>query len=270
MAQVKDILMCLDTIAPFRYAADWDQCGLQVGDPEAAVERILVALDPSSETIEEAMDRNCQCLITHHPLIFRPVNSVRQDKFPENLIIRCLRSGIHLIAAHTNLDVAREGTNDRLAELLALAGVKPLEVDGSWHGEERYSGMGCIGFLAQPLFLQDLIDRVRSALGNIRLRFVGEPLKKVRRIAVCTGSGGSLLEQVISAGCDAYVTGDIKYHDAKRAMEGAVALIDVGHFASERLILQPLAAALRSEAAKKQLPVEILAAAEEYDPFRFA
>jgi dinuclear metal center YbgI/SA1388 family protein len=267
MVCVKDILMWLDAGAPFRYAAGWDQCGLQIGDPDAMVERILVALDPSSETLREAVDRRCQCIVTHHPLIFRPITTVRFDKFPGNLIAYALKNGINLIAAHTNLDVARAGTNDRLVELLSLKDVVPLEVDAAWNGEERYVGMGRIGHLNEAVSLQELAERTSMVLGGVGCRIVGDPEKQIQRLAVCTGSGGSLLEDVIAASCDAYVTGDIKYHEAKRALEAGLALLDVGHFASERLIVQPLVDYLTSEAQSRQLQVEVFAADEEEDPF---
>ncbi len=267
MVLVKDVLMWLDAGAPFRYAEKWDQCGLQVGDPEAEVKRILVALDPSSETISEAEALGCQCLVTHHPLIFRPISTVRQDHFPGNLIIEALQNGIHLIAAHTNLDVARDGTNEHLARLLTVEVVGPLETSAAWLGEERYAGMGLIGILSQPETLEDFVDRARNALGGIKVRVVGDLKQTLRRIALCTGSGGSLVERAISSECDAYVTGDIKYHEAKRAQEAGIALIDIGHFASERLIVKPLAAYLENQAAQRRFSIEVFTAGEEQDPF---
>ncbi|MFP5213482.1 MAG: Nif3-like dinuclear metal center hexameric protein, partial [Acidobacteriota bacterium] len=147
MARVKDILAWLDAIAPFRYAASWDRCGLQAGEPGAEVNRVLVALDPSTRTVKEAADRGCQCLVTHHPLIFKPVAAVLTDRFPGLPLAMALRNGINLVAAHTNLDAAREGTNDRLAELLGLELTGPLETERAWEGEENYGGMGRIGAL---------------------------------------------------------------------------------------------------------------------------
>ena len=268
MVLVRDVLAWLDLYAPFRYAESWDECGFQVGDPEATVKRILVALDPSSATLSEAEERECQCLVTHHPLLFHPLKAVRRDQFPGNLVIRALFKGIHVIAAHTNLDISKGGTNDQLGAILSVHGMQPLESDDSRQQEERYAGMGRVGFLSQTMSFKDLVEKTIKALGGIPVRAVGDAEKQVYRIALCSGSGGSLMEQAIRAGSDVFITGDIKYHDAQRALEAGLALIDVGHFASERIVVRPLAAFLRTQAAARHEVLEVLEAGVERDPFR--
>lgn len=267
MLKIKDIYNWLDGFAPFRYAQSWDQCGLQVGDPEAPVERLLVALDPSSTVLAEAEKRNCQCLVTHHPLIFQPLKAVRLDDFPGKLVARALNSGIHVIAAHTNLDAAKQGTNDRLSELLSLQSVEPLESEDAWRQQERYGGMGRTGMLPKSMRLGDLLLLCEKVLAAKGVRIVGSPDRLVLRVALCTGSGGSMLQQVIGSGVDAFITGDIKYHEAQRALEAGLALVDVGHFASERLIVEPLMNYLQEQAHNTRMPLEVLAAKCERDPF---
>lgn len=269
MLRVNDILVWIDRYAPFRYAASWDQCGLQVGDPRAAVERVMVALDPSSIAIEEALRRECQCLVTHHPLIFRPMSAVRLDQYPANLVGKALCKGLHLIAAHTNLDAAREGTNDQLAQLMELEALEPLEVEPAFAKEDAYGGMGRVGLLHESQSLAFLVEKLRDSLGGIGIRVVGNPARMVRRVALCTGSGGSMLERVIGARADVYVTGDLKHHEGQQALEADLALIDIGHFASERLIVEPLAVYLREQASRELLSLEVLTACEERDPFWF-
>jgi len=268
MLSVRDILRWLDARAPFRYAMSWDRCGLQVGDPDAVVQGIMVALDPSAGTLDEALESGCRCMVTHHPLIFHPLTAVRMDEFPGNLVATALRKEINIIAVHTNLDAAREGTNDQLAGLLTLEIEGPIESDPSWEGEERYAGMGRVGLLPRPMRLEDLAGQLADALGGIKVRVVGDPDSKVLRVALCTGSGGSLIETVITRACDAYITGDVKFHEAQRALAAGLSLIDVGHFASERLVVQPLADYLRSEAAKEGFSSKVLVATGEKDPFR--
>ena len=267
MLLVRDILAWLDLYAPFRYAASWDRCGLQVGDPQALVRRILVALDPSSATLNEAEEHECQCLLTHHPLLFHSVNAVRADQFPGNLVIRAVLGGIHVIAAHTNLDVAKGGTNDHLGRMLALQGVEPLELDPSLEGEDRYAGMGLVGFFPQAMSLKEAAKKMRTVLGGIPVRAVGGAERQVQRVALCSGSGGSLMEQAISAGSDLFITGDVKYHEAQRAVEAGMALIDIGHFASERIVVPPLAAFLRARAVAQDEALEVLETSAEKDPF---
>ncbi len=266
MVQVKDILAWIDDFAPFRWAASWDNSGLLVGDPHAEVERIVVALEPSSTTIAEVEQAGPrQCLVTHHPLIFSPLKSIRTDSFPGNLIARALKGGIHLIAAHTNLDAAREGTNGVLARLLGLEALEPLETDPLWRDEEAYGGMGCVGLLPESMPLGELVERLRKVLGAADMRVAGDPGNMVRKTALCTGSGASLARAAFAAGAQAYITGDVKYHDAQWAVEVGLSLIDVGHFASERLVVEPLAARLRSWASGRG--VEVAAASQEKDPF---
>lgn len=267
MAKVKEVLALLDAHAPFRFAEPWDQCGLQVGDPEADVKRILVALDPGSAALDEAIANGCQCLVTHHPLIFRPLQRVRTDEYPGALVVRALREGINLIAAHTNLDVAREGTNDCLAGVLELQCVTALEEEKAWHGEGRYGGMGRLGLLPDSVTLGDLATRLGRLLPSAVVRGVGDQARPVQRVALCTGSGGSLVERAIATGADVYVSGDIKYHEAQRAVEAGLGIVDVGHFASEHLVLQPLAQVLRSWAEQLGLPLAIRVARTERDPF---
>ncbi len=267
MVQVKDVLKWIDARAPFRYAESWDNCGLQVGDPEASVKRVLVALDPSSQSFQEAENLGCQCLVTHHPLLFRPLSAVRMDRFPGNLVIRALQKGIHVISAHTNLDSAREGTNEQWVRLLSLRSVVPLESQSSWSEEPTYGGMGRVGNLPGPVSLKTFAEQIRNALGGIPIRVVGDQGTQIRRVALCTGSGGSFIEKVISEGVEAYVTGDVKYHEAQRAVESGLNVIDVGHFASERLVVGPLADYLKLQADREGTPVEVLTAFAESDPF---
>lgn len=267
MLCVKDVLRWVDDRAPFRFAMSWDRCGLQVGDPEAPVHGIMVALDPSADTIEESVEAACQCLVTHHPLIFRSMNAVRRDQFPGSLVVRAIEGGINIISAHTNLDAARAGTNDCLAELLALENIEPLEVEAAWQGQEQYAGMGRTGLLPGVVKIEDLAARVADVLGGIKVRVVGDRGREVRRLALCTGSGGSLIETVITRGSDVYVTGDLKYHEAQMALAAGLSLIDVGHFASERLVVRPLAEYLQSRGVKEGFSPKVLIAAGERDPF---
>ena len=269
MVRIENLLSWMDDYAPFRYAESWDRCGLLVGDPRAAVERVLVALDPTSMTIGEAAANGCQCLITHHPLFLRPLEDLRTDRFPGRLIAAALANGIHLIAAHTNLDSARQGTNDQLAELLGLEAVKPLESAAGWSNEARYGGMGRIGRLREPVSFAVLVAAVQKALGGLPVRTVGDPDRRVQQVALWTGSGAGLLEQVIAGGSDVYVTGYIKYHEAQRALEAGLALLDIGHFASERLVVAPVAEYLQARAAADGLALEVLVAVQEKDPFCF-
>jgi dinuclear metal center YbgI/SA1388 family protein len=268
VVRVADVMAWLDAHAPFRYAADWDNSGLQVGDPNAEVARVMVSLDVTANTLTEAATKRCQCLVTHHPLIFQPLKTLRLDQPPAILIGRAIRNGIHLIAAHTNLDAARDGTNQQLVRMLGLERCCPLDSDPRWQEEERYAGMGAMGELPEPSPLESFVAGLQRLFPSTPLRVVGDGRRLVQRIGLCTGSGAGFIEKVIAGGCDAFVSGDFKYHEARRAEEAGLALVDLGHFASERLIVEPLAEALRAVVASSGFGVEVLTAGDEHEPFR--
>lgn len=257
----------LDSWAPFRYAQSWDNSGLQLGSPDASADRLLVALDPSSDVVEEARTLGCGCLVTHHPLLMHPILTVRTDSWPGNIIAGALLAGITIIAAHTNLDSAYEGTNARLRDLIGLKETQPIEAEGKFSGDVRYLGMGLSGTLPRALPLHELAGRLSRDLGT-SVRIIGDAEKPVSRASICTGSGGGLIGQVLVAGSDVYITGDIKYHDAKLAEERGLAIVDIGHFASEKLVLEPLAAYLDSRARGEGAQMNIFVSRVEKDPFR--
>ncbi len=267
MVPVRRIIDWIDSRAPFRFAQSWDNSGLQVGEPEALADRVMVALDPGSEVVEEARELGCQCLVTHHPLLFRPIQAVRTDAWPGKVIARALRAGISIVAAHTNLDAALHGTNTQLQELLGLDVTGPIETEAGTAGDERYLGMGLVGTLPRPFAAGELARRLGRDLGGIDVVLVGDPDRQVSRAAICTGSGGSLIGKVLESGAEVFVTGDIRYHDARLALEFGLAVIDVGHFASERLVLEPLASFLRSRARAESVALEVFVSRSEKEPF---
>ena len=268
MVQIKDILQWIDSWAPFRYAESWDNCGLQVGNPDSAVTGVLVALDPASSVVREARELGCQCVVTHHPLLLRPINVVRTDSWPGSTISLALLSGISIIAAHTNLDAAREGTNARLKELLALDFTGPLDAAAVFCGDEQYLGVGLVGMLPHEATLESLAVTLNGALGGTAVRITGDLQKQISKVAICTGSGGSLMEKVLASGAEVFITGDLKYHDARCAEESGLAVIDIGHFASEKLIIEPFGDFLRSKAKSEAAELEVFVSKSEKDPFK--
>lgn len=231
------------------------------------VDRLMISLDPGSEVLKEALEHRCRCLVTHHPLLLRPIHTVRTDVWPGNIIAGAIVGGISIIAAHTNLDAAHQGTNAELAKLLMLQDVEPLEKDGAFSGDVRYLGIGLLGKLPETVPLEMLARRLSDRLNGADIKITGDPGKMVRQAAICTGSGGSLIGQVLGTAADVFITGDVKYHDGKLAQEGGLAVVDIGHYASEKLILEPLAAYLGHKAKDIGVPLEILVSRSERDPF---
>ena len=245
MTKVQDILQYLESIAPAALKAEWDNVGLLCGSRQKNVKKILVALDPFIHVCQEAADWGADLLVTHHPLIFQPLTAVTDDSTVGQAVMTLLIGGIAAINAHTNLDCADGGVNDTLASVLGLTHIQKVPGDGD--------GLLRMGEVT-PKALEQFLPQVKSALQCDGLRYVsgGKPVYKV---AVGGGSCGSALYDVIAAGCDTFVTADVKYNQFWDARELGLNLIDAGHFATENPVIPVLAAKL--QAHFPQLEVKI-------------
>jgi len=365
--KISDILGIINKKFPFSLAENWDNTGFQLGSPSGSAQKIMVALDPLPEVIEQAISAQCQLLITHHPLIFSPLRQITATTATGKLLLQATAGRLALISMHTNYDIAAEGLNDILATRIGLHDIQPLRISGHAelvklvvfvpkehlsvvretlfeHAEplgnycnctfsadgngtfqplkgaqpaigeigkletveeqrlellvrkERLSkairtllsvhpyeepafdcypllnetipyGLGRVGRLAEPVSLKHLADRILHKLGCTAVRFVGNPSHTVQKVAVCSGSGASLLQDAVRAGADLLLTGDIKYHDAREAEMLGIALIDAGHFPTERIMVEAVLSFLDTSLAQNNFTAELLAADTETDPF---
>ncbi len=235
MLRVREIEELLCQLAPKELACSWDNVGLLVGDPEAEVARVLVALDITPEVVEEAVAMKAQLIVAHHPLInckWHPVQTVRQDDRQGSILRSLIKNDIAAICMHTNLDAAEGGVNDALAKALGLSEVEQLT-------EEK---IGRIGQLNCEIPLAEFLPFVVKSLGCNGLRYKDNG-KVVRRVAVGGGACGDYMSQAIAAGCDTFVTSDLRYHDFLDCTE--LNLIDAGHFPTEDVICPVLVAYLQ-------------------------
>ena len=235
MTTVWDIEQYLYAWAPRELAESWDNVGLLVGDPEVEVHRVLVALDVTPQVVDEAIEKDCQLIAAHHPVMncaWNQVQTVRTDDRQGRVLTELIRNGIAAICMHTNLDAAEGGVNDVLAQKLGLEGLMPLT-------EEK---IGRIGTLKCEMPLVEFTRFVIESLGCNGLRYTdcGKP---VHRVAVGGGACGDYIPQAIAAGCDTFVTSDLRYHDFLDTTE--LHLIDAGHFPTEDVICEPLVAYLQ-------------------------
>jgi dinuclear metal center YbgI/SA1388 family protein len=233
---VAGVWAALDAAYPPRLAEDWDTgIGLSCGDPTAEVRRVLLAVDVDPAVVRQARDSGAELIVTHHPLLFRPVQSVAADTDKGSLLHALIRSGIAHIAAHTNADRAVGGVNDALAEALGLRDAAPL-VPAAFAADPR-EGLGRVGLLPSPMMLRDFAAHVEARLPQTAwgVRAAGDRERVVRRVAVCGGSGGGELAAATAAGADVYVTSDITHHAAAEhvADPARPALVDVAHWAGE-------------------------------------
>ena len=235
MTTVQDILNFIETIAPRELKMDWDNVGLNCGSRNQPVTKILVALDPFEHVCQEAVDMGADLLVTHHPLIFRPIPMVTDDAAITRGVMNLCRHGISHICAHTNLDCAEGGVNDVLAQVL---GLKNVEKIGAYGGMMR---CGEVDAQSVETFLSHVKERLQCS--GLRYCDGGKPVQKV---AVGGGSCSDGLMDVIQAGCDTFVTADVKYNGFWDAQEQGVTLIDAGHFYTENPIVPVLAEKLRT------------------------
>lgn len=241
---LQQIVDFMEEWAPLSYAESYDNPGLQVGHPEQTVERILVAVDASESVLQQACEQKADLLITHHPLIFHPVKRLVSTERNGARLLQLIENGIALYSAHTNLDTAPGGNNDRAAAQLGLTQVRAV----GWPGEQACLR---IGELAEPLTLSALARQVRERFQLPGVRLIGQPEQKVQRVALCTGSGMDFMPLALEQGADAFVTGDITYHRADEAQAAGLGLIDATHFGTDRLSTIWVAEELRSWAAQQ-------------------
>ena len=237
MTTVADILHFIETLAPTYMKMDWDRVGLNCGHMDAPVTKILLALDPFDEICQEAKAMGAELLVTHHALIWTPDFVTDQDSTGRRTLF-LIENGIAHINAHTNLDCAPGGVNDTLAETLGLSDIQVLNPTGTDEIGRPY-GLLRYGYVPEQS-LEDFLSDVRFALGCEGLRYVNSG-RPVQKIAVGGGACAGALEEVIGAGCDTFVTADVKYNQFRDAFDLGLNLIDAGHFHTEAPVIAVLA-----------------------------
>lgn len=240
MRSNSEILSYIASFAPLAWAMDYDNVGLLVGDSNGVTRRALLALDASEHVLEEAIEGNFDLLITHHPLIFHPLYRLTSDDPIASRVLMLVRHNISLISMHTNLDAARDGVNDALARALGLNDIRDFENRDKREGIPSIGRVGIIEETPGEEFVRFVIERLRAEGARYVL-----PRKNCHRIAVGGGSCADYIDDAVSAGCDTLVTADVKYHEFTHAEDVGLNLIDAGHFATENVVIRPLAEKLR-------------------------
>ena len=357
---VSDIIKVMESLAPKALAEDWDNVGLQVGDAGRPVKSIWIALDPTVQVVKAACQQKIDLLITHHPLIFKPLKSLNFSTPIGSVIELAGRHHLAIFAAHTNLDSVLGGINDILAERIGLNDLKPLvsatdsqrfkivihtprqneqqivrmlldsqtrpgwgttrhtsampisnihvnrgtdeilyedqtrieinvcsdelaplmKILSEYHASDpiRYdvlqliqpepgNGIGRVGFLKSELELKSLAQMIKKKLKLRHLKFVGNPALPVKKAAVCSGSGASLLGHFFASGAEVFISGDMRYHDARDVESCDLGLIDIGHFSSEHLIVEELTRRLSEIFTELKMNITVNACDLEEDPF---
>lgn len=253
--RVEELYRVIDEIAPFSETMDFDNTGILVGDPQAEATDALLCLDVTARVLREAAECGAQLIISHHPVIFNRMRAVLSD----SLVYDLIRSGISVISAHTNLDKAYPlGVNHALAEALGLQNIHGILPDGGAH-------IAYMGELPEELTAEAFGARIREALGLKMLRYTPTN-RMIRKVAVVGGAGGDYALEAAACGADAFVTGEVKHHEAVAARACGLALYEAGHYHTEivyrRMLCGALAArcpAVRFHISKfERPPMEIL------------
>ena len=231
MPTVRDFLTILQQITPESLAEEWDNVGLLVGDPHQPVHRVLLALDPTCALIHQAAADRYDLVVTHHPVIFRPLKAVRTDTPSGRFIAAATRDRISVIACHTNLDSIQGGVSDHLAQALGLTDSRPLVP--ARQGCDLDCGLGRIGAYATPIDAETFLARLRQACTPPWILEAGPRPERVTTVAVCGGSCSDLAETVLNQGADVFVTAEVKHSVACWAADAGLWLLDAGHFATE-------------------------------------
>ncbi|MFD7235386.1 Nif3-like dinuclear metal center hexameric protein [Streptomyces syringium] len=245
MPVLSEVIAALDALWPPERAEQWDAVGTVCGDPDASVGRVLFAVDPVQEVVDEAVELGADLLVTHHPLYLRGTTTVAASTFKGRVVHTLIKNDIALHVAHTNADRADPGVSDALAGALDLRVTGPLVPDPSDAAGRR--GLGRICEVEPPLTLAAFAARAAERLPATAqgIRVAGDPERLIRTVAVCGGSGDSLFDDVRAAGVDAYVTADLRHHPASEAQHHSpLALVDAAHWATEWPWIEQAAAQL--------------------------
>lgn len=237
MTTVNDILNFMESLAPQARKQSWDNVGLLCGRPSKEVKRILIALDPFEAVADEAIRRQADLILTHHPLIFQPVYAVTDQTSVGRTLMKLLCSDIAAINAHTNLDIAPDGVNDCLAKALGLQDISvidPVDIDSNG----RAWGLLRAGTTTEQS-LDSFLQYIKDALHCPQLRYASGG-KSVHRVAVGGGACADEFLSAIQAGCDTFVTSDVKYNQFWDAHDSGLNIIDAGHFYTENPVCQLL------------------------------
>jgi dinuclear metal center YbgI/SA1388 family protein len=243
-----ELIQKLERLAPVSCACDWDNVGLLAGRSDKEINKVYLALDATDEVVEDAISWGADMLITHHPLIFKPLKKINDTNFIGRRILNLLRNNISYYAMHTNFDAAPGCMADTAANKLELTQIKVLQPEGEIDGISY--GIGKTGYLKQKMTMRELAELVKERFDLPFLTIYGEnaPGATVQFVAISPGSGESLIKYALDSGVDVLITGDIGHHSGIDAAANHLAVIDAGHYGLEYLFLDFMESYLKREA----------------------
>lgn len=261
---VRDVIRILEEWSPKHYAYDWDNVGLQVGSLNVQVNKVMLTLDVLENVVDEAIKKDVNLIIAHHPLLFREIKQINTDQSEGRILAKLLKHNITVYAAHTNLDAANGGVSDMLADRLEIMNRSVLIPSST----DKLIGIGRIGSLNKAITLKAFCENVKEKLAIQTLRVTGDLNKTIKKIAVLGGSGKDFIGVAKRMGADVYVTGDMTFHEAQDAMAMGLAVVDPGHHV-EKVMIEDVKKYLEEQVEKKSINVSFLASESNTEPFKF-
>ena len=232
--KINEITDAIEQYAPLRLQEEWDNAGIQVGDPEAEITGVLLCTDATETVVAEAIDRGYNLVIAHHPLIFRGLKKIMGRTPVERTVAMAIKHDITIYSAHTNMDSAWQGVSFRMADKIGMTDVTFLDdnrVEPYGDQDATSAGCGVIGNI-EPMPACEVLKRVKAAFEVGAVRYSGDGNRIVSRVALCGGAGGFLLDKAVQQGAQLYVTADMRYHDFLDNSQRIV-VADIGHYESE-------------------------------------
>ena len=230
----------LESVAPLDLAEEWDNVGLLLGDADASIQRVMTCLTLTPDVADEAVTRQAELVVSHHPILFRSVKSLTTKSPDGAMLLKLIQSGVTVFSPHTAFDSAIAGINQQLAALLGLGNIAPLRA-----GSDGATGSGRIGDLPATVSLNEFCQRVVVSLGITSTQFVGHPNSEVSRVGIACGAAGEYLQDACQAGCDLFLTGEARFHSCLEARSLGIAMVLPGHYATERFACEALATQLQ-------------------------
>jgi len=262
MVKVQDIINRVEEFAPLSIKEDGDPTGFQLGDRDQEVHRVMTTLDVRPQVVQEAIDKHIDLILAHHPVMFHATHNLDLSSPQNKMYSDLLSHNISVHAAHTNLDKAHGGMNDWLMAELGLNNVHFLNED------DDYS-LGRMGELSEPMELIDFAKKVRDAYNLPNLRYVKSDLgQKVKKVAIIGGDAGKFYPEVLKAGADTFITGDVYYHTAHDMMSNGLNVVDPGHHI-EVIFIEKMARLLNDWKKAYKWDIEVIQSEVNTEPYNF-
>lgn len=229
--KIREVVDALERFAPLPLQEGWDNAGLQVGLTEAEVSGALLCLDVTEKVVDEAISKQCNLIVSHHPLIFHPLKRIDGSSDVQRAVVKAIKNDVTVVSMHTNMDNARGGVNYKIAEKIGLCDMDFFTEMKTFNGVDGASGV--MGKLPEPLTAEEFVARLKTVFGVDCVQCNSMLSRKIETVAICGGAGSFLLNDAIKAGADAFVTGEMHYHEYF-AHEDEIQIAVIGHYQSEK------------------------------------